>query len=245
VRTFPLVPFAAALALTVATGGALPAQPSANRTLQSASDVFEAIQSIPLRCIPPKLLAEAQGVAIIPGVVKAGLIIGGRLGHGVVFSRNQDGSWGGPAFVTIGGASLGLQAGVQSTDVVLVFKTHKSLEQVLRGKGKVTLGADAAVAAGPVGREASAGTDGRLMAEVYSYSRSRGLFAGVSFDGAVISYDPDANQAFQSANPGTIALADKLRAQVAVASGVPVPLPPPGPSGTILMPVPLPSGSGG
>ena len=161
----------------------------------------------------------AQGIAIIPGVLKAGFVIGGKAGHGVVFSRTADGTWGGPAFVTIGGASLGLQAGVQSTDVVLVFKTRRSLERVVQGKGKLTLGADVAIAAGPIGREAAAGTDIRLRAEIFSYSRSRGLFAGVSFDGAAIVYDYDANQAFaQNQSPPIIALVEKLRAQIIAAS---------------------------
>ncbi len=243
------LPYAPALALAALAGTPVLAQHPVDRTLQSASEVLESVQSIPLRCIPPKLLADAQGIAIFPGVIKAGLVVGGRAGHGVVFSRNPDGSWGGPAFVGIGGASVGLQAGVQSTDVVLVFKTHKSLERVVRGKGKLTLGADAAVAAGPVGREALAGTDARLRAEVYSYSRSRGLFAGVSFDGAAIVYDSEANAAYQAARPETVALAERLRSQVTAASGPASPPPPPPPPapppGAILLPPLPPGGPGG
>jgi lipid-binding SYLF domain-containing protein len=192
---------------------------SPQHTLQVSSEVLESIQSIPARSIPAALLADAQGIAIIPGVIKAGFIVGGRGGHGVIFSRNPDGTWGMPAFIGIGGASLGLQAGVQSTDVILVFKTRKSLERVVNGKGKVTLGADAAIAAGPIGRQAAAGTDGMLRAEIFSYSRSRGLFAGVSFDGAAIVYDHDANQAFMSnQTPPMLAWVDKLRNQIAQAS---------------------------
>ena len=192
---------------------------SMTRTLDASSEVLTSIQAIPARSIPAALLADAQGIAIIPGVLKAGFVIGGKAGHGVVFSRTADGTWGGPAFVTIGGASLGLQAGVQSTDVVLVFKTRRSLERVVQGKGKLTLGADVAIAAGPIGREAAAGTDVRLRAEIFSYSRSRGLFAGVSFDGAAIVYDYDANQAFaQNQSPPIIALVEKLRAQIIAAS---------------------------
>jgi lipid-binding SYLF domain-containing protein len=216
------------------------------RTLQSASESLASVQAIPARCIPAALLADAQGIAIIPGVIKAGFLVGARGGHGVVFSRNADGGWGGPVFIRIGGASFGLQAGVQSTDVILVFKTRKSLERVVGGRGKLTLGADAAIAAGPIGRQAAAATDGKLSAEVYSYSRSRGLFAGVSFDGAAILYDSDANQAFaQNQSPQVLALVDKLRGQIALASDphAPVlqPLAPPPPPHEILRPAPPPA----
>jgi lipid-binding SYLF domain-containing protein len=191
------------------------------RTLQISSEVLDSIQAIPARGIPAALLADAQGIAIIPGVIKAGFILGGRGGHGLVLSRAADGSWGGPAFITIGGASLGLQAGVQSTDVILVFKTRKSLERVVRGKGTLTLGADAAIAAGPIGRQAAAGTDGMLRAEIYSYSRSRGLFAGVSFDGAALVYDYEANQTFaQNQTPPMLALVEKLKSQIVLASNL-------------------------
>ena len=190
--------------------------PSTTRpgVIRTSSDVLETIQSIPLKCIPPTLLANAQGIAIIPNVVKGGFVIGGRLGHGLVLSRNPDGSWGGPAFVTLGGASVGFQAGIQSSDVILVFKTRASLERVLRGKGKITLGADVAVAAGPVGRQAEAATDGRLTAEIYSYSRSRGLFAGVSLEGAAIVYDSEANRVYaRNLRPDVFAAAEQLKAK--------------------------------
>jgi lipid-binding SYLF domain-containing protein len=204
--------FLTAVLTTLMLGPAPVAAQSPANTLQSASDVLQSIQAIPARGIPAALLTDAQGIAIIPGVVKAGFIVGARGGHGVVFSRMADGTWGGPVFITIGGASLGLQAGVQSTDVVLVFKSRKSLERVVQGKGKLTLGADAAIAAGPIGRQAAAGTDAMLRAEIFSYSRSRGLFAGVSFDGAAIVYDSDANQAFaQNQSPTILALVEKLK----------------------------------
>jgi len=197
-----------------------------NRTLSEASGVLTALEAIPARCIPPALLAEAQGVAIIPRVWKGGFVIGGKAGQGVVMSKNADGSWEGPTFVHIGGASLGFQAGVQSTDLVLVFKTRKSLERVLEGKGKVTLGADASIAAGPIGREAMAGTDARLQAEVYSYSRSRGLFAGVSFDGAVIVNDFEMNRVYRTAPPDVVGLSERLKEQIMVASGQRTAVPP-------------------
>jgi lipid-binding SYLF domain-containing protein len=164
------------------------------------------------------------------------------VGHGLVLNRNPDGSWGGPAFVVLGGASVGLQAGVQSTDVLLVFKTRRSLDRVLMGKGKLTLGADAAVAAGPVGRQAGAATDARLQAEIFSYSRSRGLFAGVSLEGAAIVYDYDANQIYaQNRDPALVAAGEWLKAQVAAAGAPPVPIgqPMPGPAVPV-QPVPVP-----
>jgi hypothetical protein len=117
---------------------------------------------VPDKGIPPALLANARGVAIIPRVVKAGFVVAGRGGHGLVIARDQTGAWGDPVFMTLGGASVGFQAGVESTDVVLVFHDRKTLDRLLAGKGKVTLGAEAAVAARPVGRQAAAGTDAQL-----------------------------------------------------------------------------------
>ena len=166
-------------------------------TVESAADVLRAYTTIPLQGIPPALLHDARGVAIIPNVVKAGLLFGGRFGRGVVLPRRLDGTWGEPVFVTLAGGGFGLQAGVQSTDVVLVFKTGHSLDRILRGGSKLTLGGDVGVAAGPLGRQAAAATDAQLRAEIYSYSRSRGLFAGVSLEGAALMSDVEANICFQ------------------------------------------------
>jgi len=150
-----------------------------------ATDLLREIMSIPEKGMPPALLRRAQGIAIIPNVVKAGFVLGGRYGTGVVLVRGRDGAWGTPLNVSITSGSIGWQIGVQATDVILVFKTRKSVDGLLNGK--FTLGADANVAAGPVGRHAEAATDVRLKAEVYAYSRSRGLFAGVSLEGSVLS----------------------------------------------------------
>jgi lipid-binding SYLF domain-containing protein len=193
---------------------ALPPHPA--RTLEHATEVLDDLAAIPLKGIPPALLADAHGVAIIPRVVKAGFVFGGRGGHGVVLTRGKDGAWSDPVFVNLGGASVGFQAGVESTDVVLVFRSAKSLERLFEGKGKVTLGADAGVAAGPVGRQAMAATDGKLEAEILSYSRSRGLFAGVSLDGAVIRPEPKANAPL---GPVEQKLADGLKAKLHVLGG--------------------------
>jgi lipid-binding SYLF domain-containing protein len=167
--------------------------PAPSRTLRDAADVLDNFAALPDACIPPYLMAEAQGVAIIPGVVKAGFLVGGRGGHGLIATRDRNGAWSGVTFVELGGVSLGLQAGVESADVVLVFKTRNSLDRIIDGRGKLTLGADAAIAAGPVGRQAEADTDARLRAEIVSYSRSRGLFVGVALDGAALIYDRRAN----------------------------------------------------
>ena len=170
--------------------------PEPTDTLYSATTVLADLSKIPEKGIPPALLADAQGVAIIPRVVKAGFVVAGQGGHGVVIARDKDGKWGQPVFVNFGGGSVGFQVGVESTDVVLVFRDRKSLDRILEGKGKVTLGADASLAAGPVGRKAAAGTDAKLEAEIVSYSRSRGLFAGVALDGSVIRPDANSNTTF-------------------------------------------------
>jgi lipid-binding SYLF domain-containing protein len=174
---------------------ALAAPPEAV-TVDTATEVLQAFSGLKVHAIPPALLQDAQGVAIIPNVIKAGFVLGGRFGRGVVLVRQRDGSWGHPIFITLGGGGIGWQAGVQSTDLVLVFKTRNGLERILMGRSKLTLGADLAVAAGPVGRQASAATDGQLRAEIYSYSRSRGLFAGLSVEGAGIGVDSDANESY-------------------------------------------------
>ncbi|NUQ65699.1 MAG: Ysc84 actin-binding domain protein [Pirellulales bacterium] len=163
-------------------------------TVDTAARVLQENIAIPVRGIPQNLLTNAQAIAIVPDVVKLGFVLAGRRGHGVIVVRNADGSWSNPVFITLTGGSIGWQAGVQSTDVILVFKSRKSVNHVL--DGQFTLGADAGVAAGPVGRQAAAATDIQLRAEIYSYSRSRGLFAGVSLDGSVLEVNPNANAAF-------------------------------------------------
>lgn len=168
------------------------AAPPPERRLENASRVLDEIMSSPDRAVPRRLLQDAYAIAVIPDVVKAGLLIGGRRGRGVISVRTPDGTWSHPSFVTLTGGSIGFQAGVQSTDVVLVFRSARGVDSIVNGK--FTLGADAAVAAGPVGRNAQASTDSDLRAEIYSYSRSRGLFAGVALDGAVMSMDHRANQ---------------------------------------------------
>jgi len=172
----------------------LRAGPRETTTVDTAAQTLQEITAIPAKGIPRALLADAEGMAIVPGVVKLGFVVAGRHGRGVVLVRNPDRTWGNPVFVSLTGGSVGWQAGVQATDVILVFKTRKSVAGLLGGK--FTLGADAAVAAGPVGRQAAAATDVQLKAEIYSYSRSRGLFAGVSLEGSAVTVDGGANAAF-------------------------------------------------
>jgi lipid-binding SYLF domain-containing protein len=193
--------------------------PSPGETLRAAVAVLTDLQQVPHKGIPAKLLAESEAVVIVPNVVKAGFVIGGRAGHGVAVVRTKEG-WGEVRFVALGGASVGFQVGVQSSDVVLVFKTRGGLDRLLDGKAKLQLGADASVAAGPVGRDAAAGTDGKLRAEIYSYGRARGLFAGVALQGAVLAADRRAEAAFaRDAGPETLRAADELKAKLAVAAG--------------------------
>ncbi|HJN09409.1 MAG TPA: lipid-binding SYLF domain-containing protein [Pirellulaceae bacterium] len=163
------------------------AQTSQDQAVESAIRVLDEIMAVPAKQIPQALLADASGVAIIPNVVKGGFVVGLRHGRGVILVRDDAGRWHPPMFASLTGGSVGWQAGLQSTDVVLVFKTRRSVNGLMNGK--LTIGVDAAAAAGPVGRQAAAATDARLRAEILSYSRSRGLFAGVSIDGSVLQLD--------------------------------------------------------
>jgi lipid-binding SYLF domain-containing protein len=124
--------------------------------------------------------------------VKGALGVGGEFGKGLVSQKNADGSWGAPVFIEISGGSFGFQLGVQATDLVMVFTNHDGIQPLL--KGKLKLGADASAAAGPVGRKAEVGTDVLLKSAIYSYSRSKGLFAGISLDGSILSIDDSANE---------------------------------------------------
>ena len=182
---------ALALGLTIATTGAFAGEREDVRAGEAVR-VVEQIQSIPESAIPDRLLDEAKAIVVVPDTIKAGFVIGGRRGLGLMSVKTADGTWSNPVFVKLAGASFGLQAGVQSADVILVFRSERGLDSIVNGK--VTLGADAGVAAGPVGRNAAAATDGQLKAEIWSWSRARGLFAGIALDGAVLSIDNGANR---------------------------------------------------
>jgi len=185
----------AALALVVQPLSAAP--PAPRETLKLARDVLDELNDTPNKAIPKALLEQAEAIVIVPNTIKAGLVVGGRFGHGVAVIKDKKNGWGDIRFIELGGASVGFQAGIQSTDVVLVFKTRKGLERLLEGKAKLKLGADAAIAAGPLGREAELSTDGKLKAEIFSYSRSRGLFAGVSLEGVILGADGDTTASFE------------------------------------------------
>jgi lipid-binding SYLF domain-containing protein len=179
--------------------------------VDSSTQVIQEIMAIPGKGIPASLLADAEGLVILPGMIKGGFVVGVKRGHGVVLVRDPALGWQPPHFVTITGGSVGWQVGIQATDLILVFKTKKSVQGLLAGK--FTIGADAAAAAGPIGREAAVATDVALKAEIYSYSRSRGLFAGVALDGSALQMDGRATAIY-------------YQPRVAVAPGQPAPVPP-------------------
>jgi lipid-binding SYLF domain-containing protein len=166
-----------------------------------AADVLEELLRIPERAVPRALLSKAYAVAVIPNVMKAAFGLGVKRGKGIIVVKQDDDSWSNPAFVAITGGSIGWQIGAQSTDIILVFKSRKGVEGI--ENGRLTLGADAAVAAGPVGRQTGVATDLEFKAEVYSYSRNEGLFAGVSLGGTGVTMDRKANAAFYNANDMT------------------------------------------
>jgi len=181
----------AVLAFTQAGTAAVKLSDDAERAT-NAGAVLGEIMAAPDQDIPEALLKRAVGIAVIPHVVKGALGIGGEFGKGLVTQKNADGTWGTPLFVNIAGGSFGLQLGVQATDIILVFTNHDGIEPLL--KGKLKIGGDASAAAGPVGRKAAAGTDVLLKSAIYSYSRSKGLFAGISLDGSIVSIDDSANE---------------------------------------------------
>jgi lipid-binding SYLF domain-containing protein len=162
------------------------------QTVVGAKNALDQFFGLEIESLPPAMLQRAEGIAIFPNMIKGGFILGVNYGKGVLSIRKPDRTWSAPVLVTMGGGSLGFQAGVQAADIVLIFATPRSLQGILNGQ-KVTLGADASIAAGPVGRQANAGTDARLGAEIYSYARSRGLFLGVSLGGSDISVDHNAD----------------------------------------------------
>jgi lipid-binding SYLF domain-containing protein len=183
------------LAMIGITGTINPAiaQEKQEDKIEASINVLEDFQKMK-ESIPSELLAITQGIIIIPKMIHAGFVVGGKRGKGIAMVKLEDGTWSNPVFVTMTGGSLGLQAGVQSVDLVLVFKNRETLQNI--GDNSFTLGGDISVAAGPVGRSSTASTDLKLEAEVYSYSRSKGLFAGISLNGSAIDIDGKANEAF-------------------------------------------------
>jgi len=182
------------LALTLGTVLPAGAATREEQRVIDATDALNQLLRIPEQSIPPSLLSSAYAIAVVPNVVKAAFGVGARHGKGILVVRQDDSSWSNPAFIQLTGGSFGFQVGAQSTDIILVFKTRKGVDGI--ASGKLTLGADASIAAGPVGRHSSAATDFQFQAEVYSYSRSRGLFAGIALEGAGVTMDKRANAAY-------------------------------------------------
>lgn len=169
--------------------------PELDRRIWESKQVIAEIMASPDQSIPEEMLAKCKAIAIYPNVLKAGFILGGRFGKGVVLARDAaTGKWGPVAFSTIGGGSWGLQIGGSATDLILVIMNERGMDGLL--SNNFTLGGDANVAAGPVGRQSQASTDLTLRAGIISYSRSRGLFAGIALDGAVLTQDNNSNTAY-------------------------------------------------
>jgi lipid-binding SYLF domain-containing protein len=174
--------------------GTANAQTNVERRVMNATEVLQQFTKIPEKGIPPSMLKDAYGIAVIPDTMKIGFMFGGRHGKGVLMVKRPDGSWSNPSFIGLTGGSFGWQIGAQATDIILVFRSRKSIDNIARTK--LTLGADASIAAGPVGRQTSAATDEIFKAEIFSYSRSRGIFAGVALNGTIITMDTKSNLAF-------------------------------------------------
>ncbi len=170
------------------------AQAREEARLLMAKQVLKELRGTPDQFVPSRLLSRAYGLAIVPDVTKAAFFFGASRGNGVLVVRNRYGQFSNPIFINLTGGSVGFQWGIQSTDVVLVFTTQRSIDKIT--SGKLTLGADASVAAGPVGRQAAAATDPTISSEVYSYSRSRGLFIGVALNGSALTIDNNADARF-------------------------------------------------
>jgi len=173
--------------------GTVNAQEKEQKKIEAATTVLSDFSKMK-ESIPSELLAVTQGIIVVPKLINAGFVVGGKRGKGLAMVKKADGTWSNPVFVTITGGSIGAQIGVQSVDLVLIFKNSKSLTEI--NKSSFTLGGDLSVAAGPLGRNSTANTDYKLEAEVYSYSRSKGLFAGISLNGASLAIDAAANTDF-------------------------------------------------
>ncbi|BAF70857.1 lipid-binding SYLF domain-containing protein [Nitratiruptor sp. SB155-2] len=187
--------------LLLFVGSMFAASPDA--ILQDSYYTLKEFLNIPEKKIPKKLLQNAKAIAIIPGVIRGGFVIGGRYGEGILMVRHGR-NWSDPVFVKLAGGSFGWQIGLESIDVMLVFETHESVDRLV--SGKFTLGADASVAAGPVGRAGEASTDIKFRSEIYSYSKSRGIFAGLTLKGAVLDIDYEKTRSFYHASSKSVIL---------------------------------------
>jgi len=189
-----------ALALCVVFGLFPAASARAQRppevTVSHALRALSEVTRNPKTGMPRLVMRNAQGIAIIPDMFKAGFVIGARFGRGVLLVKQPDGAWSNPLFIRLTGGSVGPQVGAQSTDLILVFQTQRGLDRFVKGKGKLTLGVDVGAAAGPVGKRFEAGTDVALKSEILSYSNTRGIFAGVSAEGGKLQIDWRSNMSY-------------------------------------------------
>lgn len=212
---------------------------SAEQIVNDATNVITQSAGSPTG-IPQQLIRDAQAIAIVPNMVRGAFIVGMQHGRGVLMLRAPNGAWQAPRMIQMTGGSVGYQIGVQSTDLILVFRTPQSVTNLLNGT--LRIGVDASAAAGPVGRQASAATDLPLQAEILSYSRARGAFLGVSIDGSAISLDPASDAMFYQP-PGTVpASAQRLIQTLSrYASGNPTTVAPPGPTTETVAPATAPA----
>jgi SH3 domain-containing YSC84-like protein 1 len=201
------------------TIGPLAAQTDEADRIKESATVLGEIMAAPDQAIPMSVLEKAVGIAVFPGTVRGGFIVGAERGRGILSVRDEaTKSWSAPAFITITGGSLGLQIGVRATDLILVIQNRRGLENLVRNEFKV--GAGAAVTGGPVGRDAQAATDIQLRAEILSYSRSRGLFAGATIEGSTIKEDRDANGRYYGEKLATRAVVFDGKAKAPESVGV-------------------------
>lgn len=187
-----------ALALTTGDLWAASGRQDSIERLQMSSDVLHSIMSAPDRGIPQEVMSGAKCIVVVPHLVKGGFVVGGEHGRGIASCRTADG-WSAPAFVSIGGGSWGLQIGVEGVDLVMVVMNNRGLQHLLSSKFQIS--GDASASAGPVGRHASAGTDWTMTTEILTYSRSHGIFAGITLNGAVVEQDADSTRAIYGSDP--------------------------------------------
>jgi lipid-binding SYLF domain-containing protein len=186
-----------ACALTSTSAWAATGRQDSIERLQMSSDVLHAMMDAPDKGIPEEVVKDAKCIVVVPHLVKGGFVIGGEHGRGIASCRTAAG-WSAPAFISIGGGSWGLQIGVEGVDLVMVVMNDRGLQHLLSDKFQI--GGDASASAGPVGRHASAGTDWQMNTEILTYSRSRGVFAGITLDGAVVEQDVDSTVAIYGHN---------------------------------------------
>ncbi len=210
------------MCMTLGASAPLVAQSDEAERVAKATQVFEEIMTVPEKAIPDKILSNAEAIAVFPSTLKGGFGIGAHHGKGIISRRNREtGTWTAPGFLSLTGGSFGAQIGGQAIDLVLVVMNKNGLDSLMKSEFKI--GADASVAAGPVGRNAEASTDLLLKAEILSYSRARGLFAGVSLNGSVINEDENANRDFYGRPVRNAQILDESPRPVGTAGNQPLP----------------------